>query len=408
MNGVETSLYSAALALCVFSAGLVRHRPAERGRSPVYFTAFLAIEALSFACELLMAHPATPLKCLWLASRMGLALLLAPCLWLVVRDSVEAERPALASLGRRTVAGIAAGWVLLLPLMSAAHFGTDYPDPARPASWWYSKTIHTGMLGCIAIFAVQVPVFLRRSQRILNAQPAASRWGRLPLAVVLTVWLLGLLRTAQCISHAPRELDLLFATVDVSVTVGAIYLVVRRPVVVAEEIERLRVVETSAGPEPVAVTMVAGEERAETKVAAARPRKYARSALDAATLARVRRKIEAALARPDVLGDSLLNLREFSRAIGEKAHYVSQTINQELGMTFYELVSRHRVELAQRRLLAAPERTVLEIALEAGFNSKSTFHTAFRRCTGMTPTEWRAKAASAARGAVDRPAADAT
>jgi len=84
----------------------------------------------------------------------------------------------------------------------------------------------------------------------------------------------------------------------------------------------------------------------------------------------------------------MLNLRSLSRLLNEKAHYVSQVINQDLGANFYELVNRTRIERAQRLLVEAPERTVLEIALSVGYNSKSTFNTAFRRQTGVTPTEY--------------------
>jgi AraC-like DNA-binding protein len=357
-------LYSAAFALCVFSAGLVRGKGTARQDRAVFFTAFLAIEALSFVCEVLMAHPATPLKNVWLGLRMGLSLLIAPCLWLVIRESVEGVRPRLADLGRWQWAAVASGVVGLIPLWSAAHLGTDYPNPARPVSWLYSKIIHTGMLLCIGIFAVQVPWYLARSRRILLREACAPKWLQWLLIVVLTAWMLGLLRTIRCISHAPRELDLLFATVDVSVTVAALYLIVSR-----------------------------GANAADEKPALAATTKYARSSLDGATVARIKRKIEGALARPEICGDSLLNLRSLSRTIGEKAHYVSQVINQELNVNFYELVSRHRIERAKQLLGAASRQTVLEIALVVGFNSKSTFNTAFRKETGLTPTAYRARAA---------------
>jgi len=363
MNGVETSLYSAAFALCVFSAGLMRSKAEARVRGMTCFTAFLTIEALSFVCELLMAHPATPLKNLWLGLRMGLSLLLAPCLWLVIRESVEIPRPRLGALGRWHWVAVAAGVAGLIPLWSAAHFGPDYANPRLPVSWLYSKVIHSGMLLCIGIFAVQVPWYLRRCQRILAGRPGASRWLQWPLVLVLTSWLLGLLRTVQCISHAPREFSLLFATIDVSVTVGALYLIVRRN---------------------------AGEALPEQPAPAPVAEKYARSNLDAATVARIRRKLEQALATPEISRDSLLNLRSLSRTIGEKAHYVSQVINQELGTNFYELVNRERIAQAKQRLAAAPDETVLEIALAVGFNAKSTFNTAFRKETGMTPREYRA------------------
>jgi AraC-like DNA-binding protein len=359
MNGVETSLYSVASALCVFSAGLLRGRAGVRSKGEIYFTAFLVIEALSFICEVLMAHPATPLKCVWLGGRMGLSLLIAPCLWLVIRESSGPRRPKLTELGKWHWIAVVAGIGCLIPLWSSAHWGTDYPNPLRPVSWFYSKVIHTGMLSCVGIFVVQVPWYLRRSQRLLAEKSRSPRWLQWPLAVVLTTWLLGLLRVLQCISHAPQELSLLISTIEVSVTVGALYFIVRQS--------------STAEPAPTAPAA-----------------KYARSSLDAATIARIKRKIETALSAPEVSSDSLLNLRSLSRTIGEKAHYVSQVINQELGTNFYELLSRHRIARAKTLLRERRDQTVLEIALAVGFNSKSTFNAAFRKEVGMTPTAFRA------------------
>ena len=68
---------------------------------------------------------------------------------------------------------------------------------------------------------------------------------------------------------------------------------------------------------------------------------------------------------------------------------MSQVISQDLNTSFYELVSGYRIGEAKRLLHAAPQETVLEIAMNVGFNSKSAFHNAFRRCTGLTPSEFR-------------------
>ena len=76
MTGLQSSLYTAAIALCVFSAGILRDR---HGRSFAWFTGFLFVATLGFVFELLMVHPAMPLKSLWLGLRMGTSLLIAPC-----------------------------------------------------------------------------------------------------------------------------------------------------------------------------------------------------------------------------------------------------------------------------------------------------------------------------------------
>jgi AraC-like DNA-binding protein len=111
--------------------------------------------------------------------------------------------------------------------------------------------------------------------------------------------------------------------------------------------------------------------------------------VDPAVRQRIREKIEAALADEAIICDSLLSLQTLSRAVREDPRYVSQVINLDLGANFYDLISRHRIELAKARLVKSPEETVLAIALAVGFNSKSTFNAAFRRFTGLTPREFR-------------------
>ena len=65
---------------------------------------------------------------------------------------------------------------------------------------------------------------------------------------------------------------------------------------------------------------------------------------------------------------------------------MSQVINQDLGSSFYDLVNLERVRDAMASLKASPGKTVLQIAHEVGFNSKSTFNAAFREHAGTTPT----------------------
>ena len=63
----------------------------------------------------------------------------------------------------------------------------------------------------------------------------------------------------------------------------------------------------------------------------------------------------------------------------------------ELRQNFYDYVNGCRIEEAKRLLQDAIHRkkTVLNILYEAGFNSKSAFNLAFKKYTGMTPTEFK-------------------
>ncbi|MET0657321.1 MAG: helix-turn-helix domain-containing protein [Steroidobacteraceae bacterium] len=361
MNAIQ-SLYAIGMASCLFSTAVFSGASLRTGRRFSYFSWYLALESLCFLFELLMAHPATPLKALWLSGLMVTSLLIAPALWMAVRESVEPTPPEFASFGRAHRMPIVVGALLTLPLLSTCHFGVTFDDPGRDPARVLLPFIHETMLLCIGIFALQVPYYLWRCRKLLLASAAAERsrrWLQLPLLIVSTTWLSGVVRTMTVwFTDGGEQLFALLAVVDVGVTIGAAYLFVRYV--------------AAAGPVP---------EPAEPK--------YARSQLDAAVCKRITRKLEIAFGPEQVYRDSALSLGALSERVGESEHYVSQVINQALGTSFYELVNQHRIEHAKKLLTEQPASNVLDVALAVGFNAKSTFNSAFRRHTGMTPREFR-------------------
>jgi AraC-like DNA-binding protein len=357
VSSIQTTLYLIAVALCVFSTGITTRR-AGRGMPLRFFTWYLFIQSAAFVCELLIAHPSTPLKSLWLGLLMSSSLLVAPCLWLAFQESIAGTRPSLTSLPRSHWLAIAAGVLLTLPLILSAHPGSTFVDPAHPTSWLRSRVIHTTMLMCVAIFVVQVPWYLWRCRRILieRLQGRRNHWAQLPLAIVFTSWALAILRTIDtAFMKWPPMFSAIVAVTSVSITAGALYLLLRE---------------------------FGAPESGPTD-------RYARSPLGEAVRARIRRKLEAKLGEEGIYKRSDLSLRMLSEALNESPHYVSQVISQELNTSFYELVNRYRIEQAKRMLRESPQESVLSIAMTVGFNSKSAFHAAFRRCTGARPSDFR-------------------
>ncbi|MBP4040537.1 helix-turn-helix domain-containing protein [Aeromonas sp. SrichE-2G] len=86
--------------------------------------------------------------------------------------------------------------------------------------------------------------------------------------------------------------------------------------------------------------------------------------------------------------DPALSLGKLAQLCGLSPHQASSAINACSGGNFYDWLNRHRVEEA-KRLLQESDETVATVCYQAGFNSKSTFNTAFRRHTGQTPSEFR-------------------
>jgi AraC-like DNA-binding protein len=86
-----------------------------------------------------------------------------------------------------------------------------------------------------------------------------------------------------------------------------------------------------------------------------------------------------------------LDLRALADAVGATPQNLSAALNTELGKSFYEYVTFYRIDEA-KRLLQAPEQSALSleaIGAESGFKSRSSFYSAFKAATGMTPGEYR-------------------
>lgn len=87
--------------------------------------------------------------------------------------------------------------------------------------------------------------------------------------------------------------------------------------------------------------------------------------------------------------DSNLNLVKLSEMLNLTPHKLSYTINSGYHLNFFQYVNQYRVEKAKELLLNNSKNyTVLAIAYESGFNSKTAFNTTFKKLSGQTPTEY--------------------
>lgn len=85
-----------------------------------------------------------------------------------------------------------------------------------------------------------------------------------------------------------------------------------------------------------------------------------------------------------------LTLPDLAKITGIPVHLLSRIINETTGKNFFEFVNSYRVEEFKR--IASAEKlksmTLLALALEAGFNSKTTFNAAFKKITNTTPRDF--------------------
>ncbi len=91
--------------------------------------------------------------------------------------------------------------------------------------------------------------------------------------------------------------------------------------------------------------------------------------------------------------DSELTLPKLAEKLNITPHNLSEVINTRLNQNFFDFINHYRVEEV-KRALKDPEKqhlTILSIAFDAGFNSKTAFNTVFKKHTGVTPSEFRSK-----------------
>jgi AraC-like DNA-binding protein len=375
MTTLQSSCYAAAIISCLLCAFVVGGNRAPRQFK--YLVVYLVLESLRFVFQWLMLQPAAPAKALWMGLLFVSSFLVAPALWMFAREIAEGRTPSLRQLRGPHAAVMLAGAMLTMPLLLRTHLGTTYENPNDVATPMHSLFIHSTMLAAILLFLCQVPYYLTACLRLLgnhvalskamfsDLEPGSMKTLRLLIFIVCTNWLVGLLRASYSLTFgADNVAGIVFCVLEVGVTAAVVFTLMRR------------------------TTTFSIEERAFAQELTGTA-KYARSALDPPARSRIQRKLVQAMTSR-LHRDSGVTLRSLCESLKENPHYVSQVINQDLATSFYEWIKKHRIEDAMNALVAEPEKSVLDIALEVGFNSKSTFNAAFRQHAGMTPREFRA------------------
>ncbi|MCG6190021.1 helix-turn-helix domain-containing protein [Maribellus maritimus] len=102
-------------------------------------------------------------------------------------------------------------------------------------------------------------------------------------------------------------------------------------------------------------------------------------------------RLENAIGEEKVFIENELSLAELSKKINVQPYQLSELISRLYGESFFDFINRYRIEEIKSRLddPASDSYSLLGIAMDCGFNSKSSFNTAFKKFTGQTPSEYR-------------------
>jgi AraC-like DNA-binding protein len=117
--------------------------------------------------------------------------------------------------------------------------------------------------------------------------------------------------------------------------------------------------------------------------------KYKNTGLKSEESNRINEELNLLLLHEKMYQDNTISLVKLAKKIHTSTHALSQVINENHQQTFFELIGQYRIEEAKRLFKNSGEHKISDIAFEVGYNSLSAFNAAFKKSTGITPTQFR-------------------
>ena len=119
--------------------------------------------------------------------------------------------------------------------------------------------------------------------------------------------------------------------------------------------------------------------------------KYAASRLTPSDCDNIVASLSACMISEKPYLDPSISLDTLSKKLNVPAKNISQAIHSSLRQNFYDYINTHRIEEIKKRMHDSNYQnfTLLALAYDMGFNSKSVFNAAFKKYTGMTPKEYK-------------------
>lgn len=116
-------------------------------------------------------------------------------------------------------------------------------------------------------------------------------------------------------------------------------------------------------------------------------RKYKQSLLDAEQLGAYKKSIEDLMEAEKPYLDPKLSLRDLAAMLGLPPNHLSRLLNEGFDKNFAEFVNAYRLESFKAKVADPKQRqmTILALAFDSGFNSKTVFNTFFKKAMGQTP-----------------------
>ncbi|MCT4646177.1 MAG: helix-turn-helix domain-containing protein, partial [Carboxylicivirga sp.] len=104
-------------------------------------------------------------------------------------------------------------------------------------------------------------------------------------------------------------------------------------------------------------------------------------------------RLNLCMAEKNLYRDYKLGLNDLAEELQINPNQLSALLNEQIGKSFYDYINEFRIEEVKKRLVdtAYQNQTILSIAWDCGFNSKSAFNRIFKTLTGLTPSAYQKK-----------------
>jgi adenylate cyclase len=120
------------------------------------------------------------------------------------------------------------------------------------------------------------------------------------------------------------------------------------------------------------------------------PEDSGKSLLDQSEIQLLLKKLEQSMKEEQLFSNPTLNLRDLATHLQTSANKLSWLLNEQVGSNFNEYLNSLRLEAFKQKALdpANEHLTLLGLAFESGFNSKTVFNSFFKKMEGQTPRAW--------------------
>ncbi|MDW3192457.1 MAG: helix-turn-helix domain-containing protein [Cytophagales bacterium] len=120
-----------------------------------------------------------------------------------------------------------------------------------------------------------------------------------------------------------------------------------------------------------------------------KPVRYEKSSLSPNASKAYIQKVVEAVESQSLYINRELRLTDVAKQLEMSPNHLSQVINENLQKNFFDFINQYRVTEAKKKIAEEPDKTLLQIAHEVGFNNKTSFNNAFKKHQGMTPSSYR-------------------